>query len=163
MSVLTPDSLSLHCELFIESSNSQGADSTSNIFCWISCRVFNQGIRPTPRTATQSSWLRGSWLPSGNWDKWLDAQGEGTICGLFIFYWTLSTSNLRVISVQAAPKTFPVDHPVFGSSRLFGQGCCLLGQILRAIAAKGLRARINSPLISFEPRVVTPVVSHVPC
>ena len=96
---INSDSLSLHCELFVESSNSQGADSISNIFSWISCRGFNQGIRPTPRTATQSPWLRGSWLPSGNWGKWLDAQGEGTICGLFIFYWTLSTSNLRVISV----------------------------------------------------------------
>ena len=105
MSVLTPDSLSFHCELFIESSNSQGADSTSNIFCWISCRVFNQGIRPTPRTATQSSWLRGSWLPSGIGATWLDAQGEGTVCGLFIFYWTLSTSKPRNVSVKAMADT----------------------------------------------------------
>ena len=72
------------------------------------------------------------------------------------FYWTLSTSNLRVISVQAAPKTFPVDHLVFGSSRLFGQGCCLRGQILRAIAAKGLLGETNSP---FD---LTLVVSRVP-
>ena len=142
---------------------------TSNIFSWISCGGFNQGIRPTPRATTQSPWLRGSWLPSGNWGKWLDAQGEGTICGLFIFYWTLSTSNLRVISVQAAPKTFPVDHPVFGSSKLNGQGRCLRGRILRAMAAKGRLGEFeNSPLISLnslnshELRVATHTVLRVP-
>lgn len=101
-----PDNLSLHCELFLfELSNSQGADSTFNIFSWISCRGFNQGIRPTPRTATQSSWLRGSWLPSGIGATWLDAQGEGTVGGLFIFYWTLSTSKPRNISVKAVADT----------------------------------------------------------
>ena len=67
--------------------------------------VLGQGIRPTYRTSTQSSWPRGSWLPSGNRATWLDARGEGTVCGLFIFCWTLSTSKPRDILVRAVADT----------------------------------------------------------